>query len=449
MMRLRRHITGLVAALVISCSVVNVAFAQTLIRDTEIEAMLRAISDPIFQAAGLAPGAVDVYIVQDEGLNAFVAGGQNLFLNTGLLTEADRPEQLAGVIAHEAGHIAGGHLTRGYAARERAGAEMLIGSLLGLAAAVAGAPDLGAALAFGGVTVAQQGMLAFSRGQEQSADQSAIEYMGALGLPPDGLREFFQILESSTMRIYAEGDAFLRTHPLTRDRINFIDNAATQSPHKGGSLGPELQEAFARSVAKLDAFLGNPRDTLPRYAGDSVIDRYARAIAYYKQPDLGRSLELIEGLIAEQADDPYFHELKGQILFENGRTAEAIAPYRQALALSPSSHLIRFGLARALLEQPERAATAEAADLFRAVARTTPDNAMAWRFLGIAEGKLGNHGTASLALSEAAVLRRDREEANLHLARAEQAITAADPSWIRLQDLKRAVERMPDEPRRP
>jgi predicted Zn-dependent protease len=419
----------------------------SVIRDAEIEQLLRRIADPIFRVAGLHPDAVDVYLVQDDKLNAFVAGGQNLFLNTGLLRRAETPEQVAGVIAHETGHIAGGHLGRVYQARDRATAELIAGALLGLAAAVAGAPQVGGALFAGGATVAEQGMLSFSRSQEAFADQAALTYMTEIGLPPDGLLEFFEVMETSSYRLDSSGNVFSRTHPLTRDRMASLEAKAEQSPLKGQRLPADIQEAFERSRAKLDAFLGDPQRTVASYAGEGIVDRYARAIAYYKIPDLQKSLQTIDGLIAEEPANPFFHELKGQVLFENGRTEEAIAPYREAVRLMPSAAQIRFGLARALLEKADPQRAAEAAEQFRAVTDREPLNAQAWRFLGIAEGRAGDEAAASLALAEAAVLRRDREEAELFLARAEAGISAGDPSWVRLQDLRRAAADIRDRSR--
>jgi predicted Zn-dependent protease len=444
MARIRQNLTGLVACLALACLWALPLGAQSVIRDAEIEDHLRALADPIFQAAGLDPGAVDLLIVQDQQLNAFVAGGQNLFINTGLLLRAESPEQVAGVLAHETGHIAGGHLSRAYLARDRAGTEMLIGSILGLAAAAVGAPQLGAAIAAGGLTVAQQGFLSFSRAQEQSADQAAITYLEALDLPPSGLLEFLRILETSSMRLDRGRNPFVRTHPLTQERLSFLELRDRNSPHHGQELDAQTQLGFARSKAKLAAFLGDPAVTLRSYGGAGLVDRYAQAIAYYRIPDLPRALELVDGLIAEIPTDPYFHELKGQILFENGRTAEAIAPYREATRLVPEASMIRFGLARALLEQPGEESTAEAARHFAEVVRREPMNATGWRFLGIAEGRLGHHGASAMALTEAAVLRRDRQDARLYLARAEQNMTPADPAWLRLQDLRRVVEDLPD-----
>jgi len=418
------------------------AAAQTLIRDAEIEADLRRIADPLFAAAGLDPSSVRVFVINDPSLNAFVAGGQNLFIHTGLIRRTSSPEQLAGVIAHETGHIAGGHLSRLRDAAGQANREAIIGALLGAAAVVAGAPQVGTAIIAGGATVAERNLLSFSRGQEQAADQAAIHYLEAEELPPTGLYEFFKVLETQNLRINVDGPEYLRTHPLTRDRVNFIGAEVERSPFKGRRYPEAVQTAHGRMVAKLEGFLGDPAEVLARFAGDSFNERYARAVAEFRRGATDRALALVDGLIAELPDDPHLAELKGQILFESGRVAAAVPAYRTALAGAPESALVRFGLARALLELNESAALEEASTLLREVVRLEPENAFAWRLLGIAEGRLGRSGRASLALAEHAVLTGKPADAELHLRRAREAVTPGDADWLHLQDLEQAAERL-------
>lgn len=423
--------------------VAGLAHAQTVIRDTEIEETIRSIADPLFSAAGLSPAEVDIYVLNDDTLNAFVAGGQNLFINTGLLLRAETPDQLAGVVAHETGHIAGGHLIRMAGTISKSGTTAILGALLGAAAAVAGAPQLGTALLAGGLTLAQGNMLAFTRAQEQAADQAAVTYLASEKLPPTGLAEFFRILETQNLRITSDANAYYRTHPLTRDRIAFIDAQVDRSPYKGRKLGPEIDLAYARSKAKLDGFLKPPAQVLKRYSGDGEVARYARAMAL-RDTDLPKSVALIDGLIKERPKDPYYLELKGQILFEAGKIKDSVPPYREAMRYKPDSALIRIGLARALVETNDAAAAEEAATVLREATRLEPRNAGAWRTLGIAEGRIGNQGESSLALTEFAVLVRNKRDAEFYRRRAEQYIKPGDPSWVHLQDLKRVIEDMPN-----
>ncbi len=433
---------AILVMLLVSAGFALPAGAQSLIRDAEIEADLRRIADPIFAAAGLEPSSVRLFVINDPSLNAFVAGGQNMFIHTGLITAARTPEQLAGVIAHETGHISGGHLSRLRDAVGQANTEAIIGALLGAAAIVAGAPQVGTAVMAGGATYAERNLLRFSRTQEQAADQAAIRYLAAEGLPPTGLFEFFKILETQNLRISAEGPVYLRSHPLTRDRIGFLAGEVDRSPHRGRSYPPEVHLAHARMVAKIEGFLGDPVAVLQQRDGDTFADRYARAVAQFRRGDTDAALELIAGLEGEAPDDPHLHELRGQILFESGRIASAVPAFREALAGVPEAPLVRFGLARALLELHEPEATAEAATLLREVVRLESENAVAWRFLGIAEGRLGHAGRASLALAEHAVLTRNREDAALHLRRARQHVEPGGSDWLQLQDLEQAAERI-------
>jgi predicted Zn-dependent protease len=419
------------------------ARAQTvsLIRDAEIEETLRQISGPILDAAGLGRNAVRIYIVRDSQLNAFVAGGMNLFLNTGLLTRTDNAGQLAGVVAHEVGHIAGGHLSRAGGAQRRAAAEMILATVLGAAAAVAGAPGLGAAIITGGQSYAQGGLARFSRSQEQAADQAAMTYLDRAEISSAGLAEFFKILENQNVLAVSRMNPYLQTHPLTRDRISFVQSHATGEGGRFADLPPGWPLAHGRMVAKLQAFLLDPRDVLQRYqTNDTLLGRYARAIALYRLPDLPAALEAVDGLIAEYPDDPYFHELKGQMLFENGRIADAIPPYRRAVELRPDAPLLRYGLAQALIESGAPGANAEAIEQLDEVVARESTNAGAWRLLGIAQGRDGLEGVSNLSLAEYALLTGKQDDARLYARRAENKIEPNDPAWLRLQDVLRVID---------
>ena len=286
-----------------------------VIRDVEIEATLHDITNPILEAAGISSGTVNLYIVQDKALNAFVAGGMNLSLNTGLLMRTEHPGQLAGVIAHEVGHIAGGHLSRIGGAQDRAVAEVILSTVLGAAAAVAGAPALGTAIIAGGQTVAQSDYLSFSRSQEQAADQAGVSYLNRVGVSSAGLGEFFQILDEQSLLSASRNSPYLRSHPLTRDRIRFVESQVRPTEDGDPGYPPAWEIRHRRMVAKLAAFLGDPRRVLERTEGNSLTDRYKRAIAFYRLPDLDNAVAEIDGLIGDYPGDPFFHELKGQMLF--------------------------------------------------------------------------------------------------------------------------------------
>jgi predicted Zn-dependent protease len=408
-----------------------------LIRDAEIEHYLDELTAPILEAAGLGRNSVRIYIVQDQQLNAFVAGGMNLFINTGLLMRTTNSEQVAGVIAHEVGHIAGGHLSRIPAAANRATAEAILATLLGAATAIV-APEIGAAIISGGQSYAQHNFMRFSRGQEQAADQAGVKYLDRAGISSKGLAEFFRVLEKDNVLAVSRMNPYLQSHPLTRDRINFVDNHVANSPI--AEQPPGQAEAHARMVAKLRAFLDDPRQVLQRYKGDeSVPGRYARAIAQYRLPNLDQALADIDALLAEYPDDPYFHELKGQMLIENGRIDASIEPYRDAVRLAPNSPLLEIGLGRALLEG-SAGGNLEAIAQFEDALKQEPTNAFGWRMLGIAQGREGIEGLSNLSLAEYALLVGKPEDAKLYARRAESRIDPSDPAWLRLQDVLRVIE---------
>jgi predicted Zn-dependent protease len=411
----------------------------SLIRDAEIEATLQMFLTPLLEASGLGAGSVRIYIVNDEQLNAFVAGGMNLFLNTGLIMRTENPSQLIGVMAHETGHIAGGHLTQVSTPQNKATAEAILGAVLGAATAAVGAPGLGTAIIAGGQQFAQNGLMRFSRGQEQAADQAGCTYLTRAGLSARGLAQFFHILENQSVLAVSGANPWLMSHPLTRDRITFVENWAADHPDPPLPAG--WVDAHRRMVVKLKAFLDNPSDTLRAFKDDdSLYGRYARAIAEYRVPDLPQALKDIDGLIKEYPDDPYFRELKGQMLFENGRVQDAVAPYREAVRLAPQSALLRIGLAQALIETNTPAAIREAIQQLQDAQPREPDNATAWRLLGIAQGRAGEQGLSDLAFAEYALRIGKRNDARLYANRAKGKIATSDPGWLRLQDILRELE---------
>jgi len=288
-----------------------------LIRDAEIESIIRIYSTPLFQAAGLSPQGIRLYLVNDRTLNAFVAGGLNMFINTGLLIEAKHPGQVIGVIAHETGHISGGHLATRGSALDQSRAALIASYLLGLGAALAtGESAAGAAVISGGQDIALRSLLQYTRTQETAADQAAVTLLKATRQSPRGLMEFMETLRGQEVLLSNNQDPYLRSHPLTHDRINFIQNSIRQSPFVDKPPDHDLVVLHNRMRAKLIGFLEPLGRVLRAYPENdtTVPGRYARAIAYYKVPDINKALVELNGLLGEAPNDPYFLELKGQML---------------------------------------------------------------------------------------------------------------------------------------
>ncbi|OHC75337.1 MAG: hypothetical protein A3G18_03920 [Rhodospirillales bacterium RIFCSPLOWO2_12_FULL_58_28] len=416
----------------------SVAKELSLIRDVEIENTIRSYSAPLFRAAGLDPSAVNIYLIKDNTLNAFVAGGQKLFINTGLLMKSKHAGEVIGVIAHETGHIAGGHLSRLHNAMKDTSAQSILALVLGgAAAAVSGRADVGSVVAMGGQGVGQRDFLKYSRTQESSADQAALRLLDATNQSPRGLGEFMGTLSGQELLSDKRQDPYLLTHPLTEDRLKALQDGIAKSPNIDKPIDPLFEEMHRRMLAKLQGFLDPLATTLRRYkeSDDSLESRYARAVAYYRVPDLDKALPLVDGLIAERPDDPYFYELKGQMLFENGRIAEALEPYEKSVRLMPRSAILRVGLARAQMESNDPALLDPAIINLRAAVQQEQDDSFTWRQLAIAHGRKGEMGPSSLAMAEEALLTGRNADAVFHAGRAETLLPRGSIGWLQAQDI--------------
>lgn len=415
-----------------------------LIRDAEIENTIRTYATPLFQAAGLSPQGIRLYLVKDRALNAFVAGGLNMFINTGLLIETEEPGEVIGVIAHETGHIAGGHLARTGAALEQTQAALIATYLLSLGAALAtGESAVGAAVLSGGQDVALRGLLQYSRTQETSADQAAVSLLRATEQSPKGLMEFMDSLSGQEVLLTNNQDPYLRTHPLTQDRIDFLRQAMQESPYANKPADPELVRLHNRMRAKLIGFLEPLNQVLRQYPlnDTSLPARYARAIAYYRVPDIDKALAEIDNLLAENPDDPYFRELKGQILLEHGRVAESVPEYQAAVLALPDSSQIRQALAKAQIALDSREMDKAALENLTVTLAQEPNNAGAWRLSAVAYGRLGDQAMTALSLAESALARGRYEEARDRAEHAVGLLTENTAPWLRAQDLKNEAER--------
>ena len=419
------------------------ADGRQIIRDAEIENDLREFVTPIFQAAGLTPSAVEIILVDDPSINSFVSGGQHIYIHTGLLMRAENAEQVIGVIAHETGHIMGGHIAARISAARDANKTLIVTYLLGLGAALAsGRGEVAAATIKSGQDIALKNLLSFTRDQEQRADQSAVTLLNATHQSPQGLLSFMEILSGQEVLLAANQDPYLQTHPLTSQRIDFLRHAVEESPYRNDLPSKAMEEQFARIKAKLIGFLDPLPQVLRTYPKEdtSVPARYARAIAYYRKADLKQALPLVSGLIEQMPDDPYFHELKGQMLFENGRVTESLPDLETAVKLLPDSPQIMLLLSRALIEVNNPESDREAIEHLKRVVQAEPNNVFAWRLAATAYGRQGDQGMLSLAMAEAALASGHFQEAKVHSKHALEFLPRGSPSWIRADDVLKASE---------
>ena len=442
-------IVRLIISVYVVCWVLlgNVVCAQQLplIRDSEIEHIIRKWADPLFVTANLNPGAVTVRIVKSKSLNAFVSGGQNLFLHSGLLIATDDPNQVLGVIAHEVGHIAGGHLARTDEAIRLAQNVTLTHTLLGLGmlaiGGVAGLPnaaEASGALIAGGSIAGLRHFLSHTRAQERSADQFGLTLLNRNEVSARGLLHFLRKFEDQDLLTEARQDPYLRTHPLTRDRLAFIKNHVGNSRWSDVPPHPSDLKLHARMRAKLVGFLEHPDRVLQLYPkkDQKLSARYARAIAYYRAFDLDLAIVEVDALIAEKPYDAYFRELKGQILFENGRLTEAWPHYEAANQLLPDDPLLMLELARLEIEIGTPELVSKSITALEQVVRIEGDNNVAWWLLSIGYGREGRMAESALASGEQALLEGRPKDALLHSERASRTVSEGSPSWLRAQDIR-------------
>lgn len=416
------------------------AFAQGLIRDSEIETYLRDFTDPILDAANLQSQDVGIYIIGDDTLNAFVANGQRIHLNTGLIMASETPGQLIGVIAHETGHIEGGHSVRRLEDMKNAARPAYISIGLGILAIAAGAGDAGAALIASSQQFAYLNFASHTRTQEANADQAALRYLKASGQSPRGLLEFFENFREDDIRYNAERYKYFYTHPLAKERIRALRTGAEESGLMNVPESAENVDKLKRMQAKLTGFLGDFNDVNAKYpeSDTSVYARYARAIVYFRNSFKTLALKEVESLIAEEPENPYFHELLGQIYYESGDVSQAIAPIRKSLEYAPKEPLLMVNLAVALQARNGEGDLNEAGDLLTVATAREPTNGYAWYELARIRAKQGRTGEALLANAEQNFNYKNWRQALDFAYRAEKDLQPGTPAYVRVTDIIKA-----------
>jgi predicted Zn-dependent protease len=418
------------------------------IRDAETETIIRAYATPIFRVAGLNPDDINVHLINDRSLNAFVAIGQNMFFHTGLLIRTEHPGQLIGVIAHETGHISGGHLARLPEAMRDAWGAMIVSLLGAAAAAVAGRGDAALASIMAGQQVAERNLLRYTRALESSADQAGASFLDRSQQSARGFLEFMQILQDQELMLVERQDPYVRTHPITRERVEFVENWVANSRFSNVPVRPEFVEMHKRMRAKLIGYL-EPARALNQYRDtDTAVEaRYARAWAYYRRGDFMRAFPLADGLLRDFPDDPWFNEMRGQFTYENGKPRESIPYYETAVAKVPGNALLRLGLAGSQIATEDKALLKPAIENLQAAQAREPETAEIHRQLAVAYGRDGQLGMAALSQAEHALMTGQRLAARGFAERAERLLPPGSTYILRAQDIKNAIS--PTPPARP
>jgi predicted Zn-dependent protease len=416
-----------------------------LIRDAEIEQLLREYTAPILRAAGLAQQNIHVVIINDRAFNAFVVDGKRIFVNVGALMDAKTPNEIFGVLAHETGHIAGGHLSRLREELANAQTAAIIALLLGVGAVLAGSragPNSGAGSIGGAAlsapqSIIQRTLLSYVRAQEEQADKAGVKFLTMTQQSPKGMYETFKRfadkIEFQTKYI----DPYLQTHPMPKERMEALLEIAKSSPYWDKKDPPELQARHDMMRAKLAGYLERPDTVARRYpASDTSLPaRYARAISAYRYGDVRSSLGQIDALIQSQPNNPYFHEVKGQALLEGGHPAEAVGPLRRAVALAPNATLIRIMLGQALVATNQVKDADEAIPLLRTAVTREPEMADGYSQLAMAYGRKGDLAEADLAAAQAAFASGDYRTARDLATRAKTRFPTGSPGWVRADDI--------------
>ena len=444
-----RHGLSLLAGLAAFAQVVAPAWAQqgrpTIIRDAEIETLIRDYTTPLLAAAKVNAGATKIYIVGDRSFNAFVAEGRNIFINTGALMETETPNEIIGVLAHEIAHIAGGHLARQRMQLDRAAVMAVAGMLLSAGALVGtarnrqvgmeGAAPVGIML--GPQEIIRRSLLAYQRTEEQAADIAAIKYLTATNQSAAGLLRTLERFNQQALFAASRIDPYLISHPLPAERISFLATAARQSPAFSVKDPPARQARHDLARAKLVGFLADANETARRYpvSDNSIHARYARAIAAYRFGRVNEAIAQIDQLIAAQPRNPYFHELKGQTLLEAGRAGQAIAPLKQAVALAPGATPIRVMLGHALVSTGNPQSAAEAVPILTRVTQQEQENADAFQYLAMAYEKKGDQAMAQLSAAQALFIAGRFVEARTQASRAQKQFKQGTPGWLKADDI--------------
>ena len=412
-LKLDRHISVFFLALMLFVSPILSPMAKGtakyFIIDAELQGHLNNLARPILIKAGLPPGVLKIFIIKDDSIGAFVTPGMKLFIHTGLIMRTKTPSQLLGVLAHEIGHIAAGHLIRRKEAIEDSQNITAVGLFLGsLAAATTQSGEVAAAAAFGTQNARINSLLKFSRSQENAADQAAVNYLIATNISPFGMLEFLKTLEKEESLIIDRRSQYATTHPNTHDRINFVKNQIDLYPDLSTRLDAQKRDRHDRIIAKLIGFLTRPEETFQKYprSNTTIAAKYAQAIAFYKEAHLAKAITELDHLITLEKQNPYFWELKGQILLEKNEKEMARAAYEKAYSFSRDVMILQQ-LAKVELLLNTQRSNSDALKHLEKVIRKIPESPATWKQLAIAQGRNGQMALAQLSLAEEALLRGD------------------------------------------
>ena len=417
-----------------------------VIRDAETEQLLRDYATPIFKAAGVNGGATKIILIGDRSFNAFVANGRKIFVNVGAIMEAKAPSEIIGVLAHETGHIAGGHLAGIHAEMAKAQIFAIAGMLVGAGGAVAtarsnrpgssvGVDSAGAmGMLLGPQELVRRSLLSYVRSQEESADRAAVKYLQSTGQSAKGLLVTLERFENESLFKTSSLDPYTLSHPLPRERLSNLETAAKASPTFNAAEQPGLQARHDLVRAKLVGFMGTTSEISRRYplSDQSLAGKYARAVSAYRFGRIADAQQQIDALIAAQSNNPYFHELKGQALLESGKARESLGPLRKAVGMAPQGLPIKVMLGHALVAADQ---ADEAIKVLTQVTQSDVEDGAAFQYLSMAHDKKGNVPQSQLAAAQGFFLNGRYIEARTQADRAKRQFAEGSPGWLKADDI--------------
>jgi predicted Zn-dependent protease len=418
-----------------------------VLRDAETEQLLRDYTRPILRAAGMEKQNIQMVIINQSVFNAFVADGRRIFVNYGAILQSETPNQIIGVMAHETGHLAGGHLAKMREQMAQAQTQMIIAMLLGAGAIAAGAgsgggagsglANAGAAMMSAPGEVIRRTLLSYVRQQEENADKAGVKFLTATGQSARGMHETFKRFTDESLFAARGADPYVQSHPMPAARVAALEELARSSPYWDKKDDPALQLRHDMVRAKISAFMERQDTVYRRYplSNNSLPARYAHAIATYRHGDLRSALTQIDALIQQQPNNPYFYEVRGQALLEGGKPLEAIAPLRKAVQLSNNAPLIEMLLGQALVAADNKAYTDEAITILRAALARESEAPIGYMQLAMAYGRKGDYAQADLASAQAAYLRGDNKTARDLASRAKTRFAIGTPGWVKADDI--------------
>jgi len=437
--RRARPIAFFVGALTGLCALPLPAAAQgiLLLRDTETERALRSYEDPLLKAGGLDPAGVKIYLVNDPTVNSFVAEGQNMFIQSGMIMFARNSLELKGVMAHETGHIVAGHLSRDTAAIQKATIPMLLSMVVGIAAIAAGAGEAGMLILLGGQGIAENQFNAFSRVQEATADQIAIKLLDKTHQSSRGLLATFSRLADEEARAYDRMDPYASDHPMGRERVANLESEVEASPYKDVPEDPAVEHAYEMIQAKLAGYIEPLQVVFNRYppSDTSKMARYARAMAYSRKPDLAKALAEINSLIRDEPNNPYFYEVLGQIYVSMAKPELGVTAYQKCVDLMPDAPQLRVALGAAQLATEKPALAKPALSNLRIALQQEDDDPFAWYEAAQAYSLMGDEPMADLATAERYYSVGAMMPAAQFAVRARHGLTQGSPDWQRANDI--------------